>query len=215
MKIVLKKRDIVVTVIVMIGMCFFISGMWEYYNVKTALPLEALSSKNVQKGQYIKGTVNEYCGVMVGKTFHGESVSFSSFTGELDYYTVKLRDGKYITLMTKYDGTEGRLEKYRNGVGSYAYIEGVITSPVTELNYPWLQRALGKNSQEEVEELVLSQYAIKERDFSQVGRGMIYGLGVIVTAAIIYVSGIIEKNIVEKMIIESLRTHSFVERIKP
>ena len=37
MKIVLKKRDIVVTVIAMIGMCFFISGMWEYYNVKIAL----------------------------------------------------------------------------------------------------------------------------------------------------------------------------------
>ena len=36
----------------------FLGGMrdyYDYYNVKTALPFETLSSQNIYKGKYIKG----------------------------------------------------------------------------------------------------------------------------------------------------------------
>lgn len=210
MEIILKKRDIIITIIVIIGICFFLGGMRDYYNVKTALALETLSGQEIRNGKYVKGIVKEYCGFMVDgmskDSFNGRSVTFLGFTGELDFYTIKLQDGQYITLMAERRETKRTLENYQNGRGNSTYIEGIITSPVTELNYAWLQRALGRNSKEEVEEKVISQYAIKEHDFSQKGLGMLYGLGCILTAAIIVVSDRIEKIIIEKSDTVSLQS---------
>ena len=65
MEIILKKRDIIITIIVIIGICFFLGGMRDYYNVKTALALETLSGQEIRNGKYVKGIVKEYCGFMV------------------------------------------------------------------------------------------------------------------------------------------------------
>ena len=73
-------------------------------------------------------------------------------------------------------------------------------------NYAALKAAKTVVKSEEVEEKVISQYAIKEHDFSQKGLGMLYGLGCILTAAIIVVSDRIEKIIIEKSATVSLQS---------
>lgn len=199
MEITLKKRHIAAALLIITGILFFAGGMKEYYNVKTAIPLENLTTGNIQKGKYVKGTVTEYAGFVpasLGRgSFRGVSVTFlDAAVNEIDFYTVRLKDGQYITLMTADRKTKKALENYDNGIGNNAYIEGEITSPVTELNYNWLQTALGKGSREEVEELVFPQYAIAETDFSKKGMGMLYGLGCVLTAAILFLSDRPEKT---------------------
>ena len=205
MKIIIKIRDILIVLILVVGVCFFIGGMVDYYNAKNPIPLESLSSEDVQRGKYVKGIVNEYCGLMgegvKEEEFIGTSVSYVGFLGIKDFYTIKLKDGKYITLMAEKPETKKTLEHYCNGRGNGTYIEGMITGPVTELNYEWLQNALGQNSREKVEEIVLTRYAIKEHDFSQSGIGMRYGLGFIVSALILIVAEKIEKIIIKKNIV--------------
>lgn len=193
MEITLSKRHIAAAIFIIIGVLFFVDGMKGYYNVKTAVSLENLTSTGVQKGRYVKGTVTEYAGFappgLARGKFRGVSVTFlGGFLQEIDFYTLKLKDGKYITLMTADSETKRALEGYNKGLGNSAYIEGEITSPVTELNYNWLQTALGKSSRKEVEELVSAQYAIKETDFSKREMGMFYGLGCVLTAAILFFS---------------------------
>lgn len=199
----MKKRHIAAAILIIIGMLFFAGGMKEYHNVKTALPLENLTTGNTQKGRYVKGTVTEYAGVRATNlgngSFNGVSVTFlNASLEEIDFYTVKLQDGQYITLMTSDRDTKNALEAYNGGIGNSVYIEGEIASPVTELNYDWLQKALGKSSRKEVEELVSPQYAIKETDFSKKGMGMLYGLGCILTAAILFLYDKKEKTWMEE-----------------
>ena len=213
MKILIQKRDIGIVFFMVLGIFFLIYGMWDHYSVRSAMPLEELTSENIQKGKYIKGTVTEYCGVVVEgigeETFIGQSVNFWGLTGERLFYTVKLEDGHYITLMAKYDETKNALLAYENGIGGNAYIEGVITSPATELNYPWLQTALGQDTREKLEEVMLTDYAIREHDFSKKGIGMVYGFVFIWISVAMIVSDRIEKRLVEKTIIESLKKHNF------
>ena len=207
MKIIIKIRDIVLAFIVLVGILLFIGGVWDYYHVENAIPLEKLSGKNIGIGMYVKGTVTEYCGVVGNEVdieaFSGESVSYLSYSGDRDFYTIKLSDGKYVTLMAEHSDTKITLKKYENGIGNSTYIEGIIVPPITELNFEWLQKALGKNSQKEVEKLVLSQYAIKELDFSKQGIGMFYGLSCIISVALIILFDIIEKIIIQKTVISS------------
>lgn len=216
MKIFLRPRDISIAIIVFIGTIILLIGMWDYYNVKTAMPLEFLTSENIEKGKYVKGVINEYCGVVVEGInydyFTGESAHYMSLMGELAFYTVKLKNGQYITLMAKNEATKVTLENFKDGVGGSVYIEGVITSPVTELNYPWLQTALGKESQEEVNELVYSQYAIREHNFSYIGVGMLCGLAFLFTALVMVISDRIEKHVMEKRIAESLEQINYYHR---
>ena len=147
----------------------------------------------LQKGKYVKGTVTEYAGFVPASlgqgSFRGVSTTFlGGGFSDIDFYTIRIKDGRYITLMVSNTGTKKLLEGYDQGHGDSVYIEGEITSPVTGLNYNWLQTALGKSSREEVEELVSAQYAIKETDFSQKGMGMFYALGCMATAAILFFS---------------------------
>lgn len=193
MEITLNKRHIAAAVLIVIGALFFISGMRGYYNVKTAYSLEHLTMNELQKGKYVKGTVTEYAGFVPASlgqgSFRGVSTTFlGGGFSDIDFYTIRIKDGRYITLMVSNTGTKKLLEGYDQGHGDSVYIEGEITSPVTGLNYNWLQTALGKSSREEVEELVSAQYAIKETDFSQKGMGMFYALGCMATAAILFFS---------------------------
>ena len=205
MKILIKIQDILIVLILVAGVCLFIGGRVDYYNSQNPIPLESLTSRDMERGTYVKGIVNEYCGFMgegiKEDEFIGQSVSYVGIFGIKDFYTIKLKDGKYITLMAEKPETKKTLEHYRNGRGDGIYIEGMITWPVTELNYEWLQKALDKNSPEEVKEIVLTQYAIKEHDFSKKGIGMQYGFGFIATALILIVAEKIEKMIIKKNIV--------------
>lgn len=203
MEITLNRRHIAAILFIITGLVFFADGMKGYYNVKTAISLENLTTDNIQKGRYVKGIVTEYAGfapASLGQgTFRGVSVTFlGGGFSDIDFYTIRIKDGRYITLMVSDTGTKNLLEEYDNGIGNSVYIEGEITSPATELNYNWLQTALGKSSREEVEELVSAQYAIKETDFSKKGMGMLYALGCIVTAAILFFSDRPEKTGMEE-----------------
>ena len=128
MKILIQRKDIAIAFFMIFGVFFLIYGMWDHYSVRKAMPLDELTSENIQKGKYIKGTITEYCGVMVEgigeETFMGVSVNFWGLTGERYFYTVKLEDGHYITLMAKNDETKNDLLTYEKGRGGNAYIEG-------------------------------------------------------------------------------------------
>lgn len=191
MEIVLEKRQITVILLIILGFLFFTDGVRDRYNVKTVTPIENITAENIRKGKYVSGPITQYAGFvpesLASGEFRGVSITFlNAAFREIDFYTVRLSDGHYITVMVENRGTKYALETYEKGIGNSAYIEGVITTPLTFLNYEWLETALGKNGREEVEELVLPQYAIKQIDFAEEGKGVYYGFGCILTAAIIF-----------------------------
>lgn len=203
MEIILEKRQITVILLIILGFLFFADGIRERYNVKTVTSIENITAENIRKGRYVNGPIMQYAGFvpesLASGEFRGVSTTFlNAAFREIDFYTVQLNDGHYITVMVEDRGTKYALETYENGIGNSAYIEGVITTPQTFLNYEWLETALGKNSREEVEELVFPQYAIKQIDFAEEGKGVYYGFGCILTAAIIFLYDKLQKTGMEE-----------------
>lgn len=165
--------------------------------------LEDLTREDCQDCRYVTGAIREYAGYYINQrkqTFSGTGTCYINLLGaDYEVYTVKLKDGSYISVYIKNKDTLNCLNSYVNGMGEDAFFEGKITKLPTELNYEWLKSALGKNTKEEVEKLVSPVYAIIETDFSKEKKILDWGLLCLFLSAVLFlhcggIRNLLQKN---------------------
>lgn len=166
--------------------------------------LEDLTLEDCQDCRYVTGTIREYAGCYINQrkqTFSGAGIYYIDglLGAEYEVYTVKLKDGSYISVYIKDEDTLNCLNSYVNGIGKDAFIEGKITKLPTELNYEWLKSALGKSTKEEIEKLVSPVYAIIETDFSKEKKILDWGLLCLFLSAVLFlhcggIRNLLQKN---------------------
>jgi ribonuclease R len=65
MKILIQRKDIAIAFFMIFGVFFLIYGMWDHYSVRKAMPLDELTSENIQKGKYIKSVNKFFTGTFI------------------------------------------------------------------------------------------------------------------------------------------------------
>lgn len=84
-------------------------------------------------------------------------------------FTVKIEGEKYINIFVNEEDREliKELYSYSGGKGNSAYFEGRIVRalPEDDLDDSWYQKALGLESKEDIDEVVISDYLILQDSF--------------------------------------------------
>ena len=101
-------------------------------------------------------------------------------------FTIKIGEEKYINIFVNEEEWEliNELESYVEGKGNSAYFEGKVVKalPGDELEDDWYQNALGIESKEEIDEVVISDYFIIQDSFEIDTKKFIIGFLLIVVS---------------------------------
>ena len=145
-------------------------GLLTYLGFKkgqNALSISELNQSQIKEGQYVRGVIREIAGyykyIVYDYVFYC-SPSTMILGGEpYKIFTIKIGEEKYINIFVNEEEWEliNELESYVEGKGNSAYFEGrVVKALGDELEDDWYQKALGIESKEEMDEVVISDYLI-------------------------------------------------------
>ena len=193
------KGYIITAIIFLLGVVVLILGLLSFLKGRNAISVSELYESQLKSGQYVKGVIREYMGYYEDpedeETFHS-SYGATSFGIGVFYweYTIKTADGKYITLMVNEEDNKlvKELNSYIGGKGNSAYFEGKVVKalPGDEMDESWYQKALGIESKEEIDEVVISDYFILQDSFEVDTKKISIGfLLIVVSIAYFFFSG--------------------------
>ena len=189
------KGYIVTAVIFILGILVLLWGFLTYLGFKkgqNALPISKLEESQIKDGQYVRGVIREYAGYYEipgnENSFRSSPYGAIGLGGGTFYctYTIKIADGKYINIFVNDEDrrTIKELDSYIGGKGNSAYFEGKVVKalPGDELEDDWYQNALGIESKEEIDEVVISDYFIIQDSFEIDTKKFIIGFLLIVVS---------------------------------
>lgn len=191
----LTKGYILSIILFFMGMGTLLFGLYSLVKVWFAIPIGELKESQLKEGWYVEGMIQEYLGFVDPEdqdNFRTVSESYLNIEKglEYDFYTVKIAEGKYINVLVDDEEKKETLENYVEGKGNSAYFEGMVIKNDGELNYIWYQQAFGVESEEEVDEFVISRYAIIENPFEVDTMKICTGaMIVILSVMIFFISG--------------------------
>ncbi|MBQ4521349.1 MAG: hypothetical protein IJA10_00135 [Lachnospiraceae bacterium] len=170
------KGYIITAVIFMLGILMLLWGFLTYLGFKkgqNALSISELKESQIKDGQYVRGVIHEIAGYYkyVGYEYRFYCTPGASILGgeTYKYFTVKIDGEKYINIFVNEEDWKliKELESYVEGKGNSAYFEGKVVKalPGDELEDDWYQNALGIESKEEIDEVVISDYFIIQDSF--------------------------------------------------
>lgn len=176
-------------VIAIILLCMGFVGQ---YGIHHTVKLENLDISSCNTGEYVEGVITNYAGKYVptlgNDYFYGESTNFTFgiLGGTYAFYTVQVKDHRYITVMLKSKELLDRLKQYSNGYGNDVYITGKIVKLPGELNYPWLASAFETTDRNEINYKVSDLYAVKEADFTKETRKIYEGISLLLISMALF-----------------------------
>lgn len=169
------KGYIITAIIFILGVLMLFWGLLTYLGFKkgqNALSISELNESQIKEGQYVRGVIREIAGyyeyIVYDYVFYC-SPSTMILGGEpYKIFTIKIGEEKYINIFVNEEEWEliNELESYVEGKGNSAYFEGrVVKALGDELEDDWYQKALGIESKEEMDEVVISDYLILQDSF--------------------------------------------------
>ena len=188
------KGYIITAILFLLGILVLLWGLLGYLKFKkgqNALSISELKESQIKDGHYVRGVIREYAGYyeIPGNedSFCSSPYGAVSFGGSTFYctYTIKIADEKYINVFVNDEDrrTIKELDSYIGGKGNSAYFEGrIVKSLGDELEDSWYQNALGIESKEEIDEVVISDYFIVQDSFEMDTKKFIIGFLLIVVS---------------------------------
>lgn len=166
----LTKGYIFSLICLLLGMSCLIYGLNAYSRYKNKILLKDLKSDTYFAGEAVYGNITSYAVAQyeaLGKEgSSGCSETLVSFWGEdQEVYTVPIADGHYIRILVKDQENLELLKSFTSGCGGEVYFEGEIVHSTSELNGPWYEQVEAFRYKD-IEEIVDSEYVIKEADYT-------------------------------------------------
>ncbi len=149
-----------------------VSAFIDWNNLKNALDINAIHSSQIQKGQYATGIIDDFLvrpDMGVGLPPTGNQGGVITLDGDFNIYTIKTQDNKYILLSIKDDD---KLELLYD-VDAFFESDGITidTKIITneyQINYEWYKNAFGVETDAQVDELVIGEFAFLEVDYNAI-----------------------------------------------
>ena len=189
----ITKREILITILLIIGLTLLFRGIHSYYKSNHALNLENLDEQRLKDGDYVIGNIDTYIGqIMYGSNrFDGVSQVHLTSGRAYNFYTVPVGKDSYICIMAYGKSLLSQLKAFENGHGDGVYFEGVIVEPPTDLNYNWYAYVEGFDTRD-----LIDSYVIKEAHFDRNKYIVYIGVLLLFIAALLFFSAGGFKNFV-------------------
>ena len=184
------KGYIITAIIFILGILMLFLGFLDYLGFKkgqNALSISELEESQIKEGQYVRGVIREIAGyykyIVYDYVFYCSPCTMILGGEPYKIFTIKIGEEKYINIFVNEEEWEliNELESYVEGKGNSAYFEGrVVKALGDELEDDWYQKALGIESKEEMDEVVISDYLILQDSFEIDTKKFIIGFLLIV-----------------------------------
>lgn len=162
------KKDLIGFISLIAGIYFLISGTINFVKYYNVVSIDMLGEEQCKKGTYVNGYITEYVAKNVSETVNGNytGVSCTYLNGlEYDFYTIPIKDNKYIQVMVSDRETKKRLEEFNAGCGSVSF-EGEIVATTISPNLKWYEGGISTHAVKEdnlLLEVVIRQSGIKDK----------------------------------------------------
>ncbi len=189
----ITKREILTSVIFIVGLLILFNGIHSTYKYNHALNLNTLKEYELKEGAYVIGNIDTYVGQKLygSNGFSGVSKSSIISGKAYNFYTIPVGQKSYICIMVYSKSLLSQLEAFENGHGENIYFEGEVIEPLTDLNLNWYTQIDGFRTED-----LINSFVIRETNFGRNKHIIYVGALLLAMAALLFFSAGGIKNFV-------------------
>ncbi len=170
-------------VVIIIGAIVFFSALDTEMHINRADEVNDFGTGQIKEGFCLQGELNSY---LVNETSNSGVLGIiTTFQDDMNVYAIKTSDEKYITLIVKEPESIEKMESLAEGNESI-YLELIAKENNNVTNYEWFKNTLQLSTNEEVDDIVVSEYVFEETKFRDNSIKIIQGIVLIMIGALMF-----------------------------